>query len=250
MSSFRSFFMSSRSHALFARAAVAAIGLIVIGAASPAMGGIVFDFNSGNGGFASTLNTATFDGPWVYGAVGVGGSGGWSTDGQSAEISHACTTDLTSPSLLVLSSGNVTLGFDHRYSFEFDGTRWDGGAVFVSLNGGAFTEVPGASFTANSYGGSVAANSASELAGQEAFTAASPGYAGSTFLTSTANLGTFAAGDSLQVRFRAAYDTNTSGGSPDWVVDNVVLSNIIPEPLTLSLLAMGSVVVLRRRRRA
>jgi len=36
---------------------------------------------------------------------------------------------------LVTKSGTVTLRFVHKYSFEFDGTRWDGGQVRISIRG-------------------------------------------------------------------------------------------------------------------
>lgn len=231
---------------LFTVVATVMLGLLATGF----VGAVTYDFNAGGDGFTSTLNTAAFDGPWVHGATaGVGGSGGWSTEGQSPENSHANTTDLTSPAFVMGVAGALTLSFDHRYSFEFDGTRWDGGAVMVALNGGAFAAVPGASFSANGYNGTVAANSLSQLAGQEAFTSVSAGYANGAFINSVANLGVFALGDSVQVRFRAAYDSNTTGGSPDWAIDNVSLS-AVPEPCGFALLAsaLGVFAAARNRR--
>ena len=41
----------------------------------------------------------------------------------------------------------------HRHNFEADGTNWDGGAVQYSVNGGAFQNLSGASFTQNGYTG-------------------------------------------------------------------------------------------------
>jgi hypothetical protein len=225
--------------------ALCGIGLIT---ASPAA--VTYDFNANDGGFTSTLNTAAFDGPWVYGATsGAGGSGGWSTEGQNAEDNHPNTTDLNSQILGVSAAGAVTLSFDHRWAFEADATNWDGGGVFIAINGGVFTPVLGASFTANGYNGTVGAGN-SQLTGQPAFVGTSAGHAAGTLLTTTANLGTFAAGDTLQVRFRAAYDTNTSGGSPDWVVDNILVSNVnaIPEPCAVLLGGLGLLGLLRRRR--
>jgi MYXO-CTERM domain-containing protein len=211
---------------------------------------VSYDFNANDGGFTSTLNTAAFDGPWVYGAAsGAGGSGGWSTEGQSPENNHPNTTDLTSAVLGVDAEGVVSLSFDHRWSFEADDTNWDGGAVFLALNGGAFAQVLGANFTANGYNGSVGAGN-SQLTLQPAFVGTSAGHGAGTFLTSTATLGPFAAGDTLQLRFRAAFDTNTTGGSPDWAVDNISLSNVavVPEPSVALLGGLGLLGLLRRRR--
>jgi hypothetical protein len=231
---------------------IALSGLLLSSLVARSAQAVSFDFNSNNGGFTSTLDGSAFDGPWVYGAAaGGGGSGGWSTDGQGPEIGHPNTTDLTSPLLVVSSTGDVLFSFDHRYSFEFDPNPWDGGAVFVSLNNGSFSEVPGESFSANGYNGSVVANSTSLLAGQPAFTSASPGYDAGDFVTSIANLGSFSAGDSIQVRFRAAYDSNTSYGTPDWAIDNVALTNIVPEPSTFALAAfaaLGLLIAARRER--
>lgn len=224
---------------------------VLLLAASGFASAATFSFNSGGEGFAASFNTAPFDGPWLHGAAsGVGGSGAWSAEGQAPEISHPTTTDLTSPVLVVSSAGSVVMSFDHRWSFEADTVNWDGGSTFISVNGGAFTHLPAGSYTANPYNGIINGGSASELLNLDSFVAKSAGYDAGTFLTSTATLGSFAAGDTFQVRFRAAGDTNTSGGSPDWVVDNIVISNstVVPEPGSAALLLMGLTGLLRRKR--
>lgn len=224
-------------------AALCAVGLFVASPASAA----TYDFNAG-GGFSVTNFNDPFDGPWVYGATsGVGGSGGWSTDGQGPELGRAPSTYLTSPAIPITAAGAVTLSFDHRYSFEVD--AWDGGAVFVSRNGGAFTKVPGGNFTANGYNGNVRPGSASELQSTEAFIETSAGYGAGQFQTSLAGLGSYVAGDSLRVRFTAAYDTNTTQGTPDWVIDNVIVNTPIPEPTSLLMLATAGVAIAVAARR-
>ena len=60
--------------------------------------------------------------------------------------------------MTVGSPGTVVLQLDHRYSFEFDGTRWDGGQVRISVNGGAFAPVPSSAFSANGYTGQIQGN--------------------------------------------------------------------------------------------
>lgn len=217
-----------------------------------ALADVALDFNSDNSSFASSFNTASFEGPWSYNATGgVGGSGGWTTIGQAANIGHSCTTDLTSSPFVVGANGNVSLSFDHRYSFEVDsGGAWDGGAVFVSVNGGAYSMVSNSAFSVNGYNGTVAGwGAGSELAGAGAvFMGTSSGYGAGTFLTSVANLGDFVAGDTLSVRFRAAFDSNTSAGSPAWAIDNVTMANIVPAPGPLALLVAAGLVGARRRR--
>ena len=175
-------------------------------------------FNSGNGGFAVSTPEA-FNTPWTYDA----GLGSWVVNQDGAEVNHPMTSLLTGPELTVTKAGSVTLRFSHRYSFEFDGTRWDGGAVQISVNGGAFVAVPAASFTQNGYGGnSVAGNSRSALAGQPAFTAESAGHTAGTLITTIAALGNFTVGDKVQIRFIYAGDTNTRGANvPNWQIDSV-----------------------------
>lgn len=58
--------------------------------------------------------------------------------------------------MAVIATGSVGLTFDHRYSFEVDsGGSWDGGAVFVSHNRGAYPMVDNSAFTANGYNGTL-----------------------------------------------------------------------------------------------
>ena len=82
----------------------------------------------------------------------------WTVVGNNAGVKYS---GLVSPAVTVGTTGNVTLTFNHRYNFETTGDPWDGGAVFVSVNDGAFTYVPLASFSANPYVGPTTANAGS-----------------------------------------------------------------------------------------
>jgi hypothetical protein len=175
-------------------------------------------FTSGNGGF--TVETPAGEGftaPWTYD----GAAGTWQVTQQNEEIQHRMTSILISPEMTVTKAGTVTLRFNHRYSFE--GGRWDGGQVQISVNGGAYAAVPASAFTQNGYTAlPVLANSASALAGQAAFTEDSAGHAAGTFLTSVAGLGSFNPGDKIRLRFLYAGDTNTRGGlTPNWEVSSL-----------------------------
>ncbi|MFO0784349.1 MAG: hypothetical protein U0636_11775 [Phycisphaerales bacterium] len=229
----------------------AALALAAAGVAAPVMADMTFDFNSSNGGFTSSLNTASFDGPWGYSASGgSSGSGGWSTLGQGSNIGHSCTTDLTSDVMTVTADGNVSLNFDQRYSFEVDsGGKWDGGGLYISRNGGAWTFVNSGAFLSNGYSGTVDGwAQGSQLGGQLAFVGTSDGYSSGAFINSSANLGPFLSGDTLQIRFRAAYDSNTVAGTPSWAIDNVFITNVVPGPGAAILMAAGGLVGLRGRR--
>jgi Concanavalin A-like lectin/glucanases superfamily/PA14 domain len=188
----------------------------VVQRASVPSPGLDTDFNQSNGGFTVTT-PRNYAGPWVYDPA----SGSWRQDGQAVEIGFPTTSFLNSPILRVSSLGRVLVSFAHRYSFEDLDSHWDGGQVRVSRNGGPFVAVPDSAFTQNGYAGQrVLGISRSELKGQEAFTADSAGYTDG-FITSVADLGEFEAGDTVQVQFMAAGDTNTGGKIPNWQIDSV-----------------------------
>lgn len=223
--------------------------LVALGMGVPSAHAVVIfsaDFNANDGGF--TVNTPqAYDGPWTYRA----GTGSWGEDGQAPENSRPNTSMLNSPLIAIAAAGAVTMNFDHRYSFE-EGF-WDGGQVRISVNGGAYTTVPGAAFLQNGYNGSVLSNSASVLAGQPAFVETSSGF-GSGFITTMVDLGSFAAGDMISVQFIVGNDTNTRGPNlPNWEIDSVTLNGPGPSPVpeftgTLTLLSLGlaGLVVIRR----
>jgi autotransporter-associated beta strand protein len=171
------------------------------------------DFNTNNGGF-TVVNGGPVEDPWTYDAL----TGKWFTNGTQNQ-GVPSFSELNSAASLVSVSGPVTLSFRHRYSFEFDGTRWDGGQVRISVNGGAFTTVPAGSFSAGGYDGVIAGNNI--LTGQQAFNGDSPGYASNGFVTSVANLGAFVAGDTIRVQFVGAWDEFAEGLNPNWEIDSV-----------------------------
>jgi hypothetical protein len=204
------------------------------------------DFSSGDGGFTveSTLradNGNPYDSPWVY-----DGSGSFTTGGSQG-VAH---TRLTSPTLTVSADGEVELRVDHRYSIE--GGLWDGGAVFLSVNGGLFEQVSNAAFSANGYN-AIGLIGNHDLNGGEGFGGDSPGYGDPSYITSVA-AAPFSAGDTIAVQFLMANDEGATGNFlPNWQIDSVTITNTnaIPEPsaLALSVLA-GLGLALRRKRRA
>ena len=129
---------------------------------------------------------------------------------------------LTCPAVTITRSGSVSLSFVHRYSFESG--SWDGGQVRISKNGGPFTTVSGSAFSANGYNGTVLPNSAAEIHGEPAFVETSAGHQTPAYLTSVADLGVFAAGDTLTLQFLAANDTNTRNLRPQWEITSLALT--------------------------
>jgi hypothetical protein len=195
------------------------------------------DFNSNDGGFTAQT-PRIYDGPWIYSAA----NGSWRETGQDSDNGQPNTSFLNSPTLVVTSPGALMLSLAHRYSFEVGGNilRWDGGQIRLSVNGGAWSAVPPEAFTQNGYNGAVYSNSPSELGGQPAFVSQSPGYA-IAFITSTATLGNFNAGDSVQIQFMAANDSSVRGAVPNWDIDHLEITQGSTPSVTFSVGIVASI---------
>ena len=176
------------------------------------------DFNTSGAGF-TVLTPNSFQGtPWTHSV----GTGSWQVNQSDTENGAANTTYLISPTLSVVQSGVLTVTFNHRWSLEVD--NWDGCAIQVSINGGAFTKVPGSAFSAGGYNGTVVAGN-SILTGQEAWVLTSAGHQTPGYVTSVVSLGDLNAGDTVQLRFLYAGDTNTKGPfTPSWEINSVEFS--------------------------
>lgn len=223
---------------LFPGLLIFGISSLAITSASAAL--LTQDFNANNGGFVMTSSGGP-GGPWTYNGAG----GAWFANGEG-NLGTPSSSELASPAFTVTGAGNVSLAISHRYSFEFDGTRWDGGHIQYSANGGPWTQVAPGNFTFNGYNGVITGNNA--LTGQQGFNGDSAGYAGGAFITSEALIGNFASGVSLQVRFQAGWDEFAVGTLPNWEITSV---NVVPEPASAAALAAtAGLLTLRRRRRS
>jgi len=168
------------------------------------------NLNSTNGGLTvSTPVTAETD--WAY------SPGSWRSNGQATGFGADNTSYLIAPAYTLTKSGVVSLSFTHRYSFEID---FDGGAVDVSLNGGPFVRVQGMAFSQNPYNGALG-DVGHSLAFGAAFVGNSAGHP--AFITSICKLTAGEPGDTVQVRFAAAYDNNTVGNlvPAGWEIDDL-----------------------------
>jgi hypothetical protein len=143
----------------------------------------------------------------------------FSTKGGTA----TAQSHLISPAITVPTNGNVTLRFSHRYDFE---DHWDGGAVFVSINGSEASYVPASAFSANAYDGDTQVTGSSAWpGGEQVFTLASAGYAQSSFVESVVDLGHLDANDSVSVEFRSWWGSATPGPTPNWEIATVTLED-------------------------
>jgi hypothetical protein len=131
---------------------------------------------------------------------------------------------LTSPVFTVDGSGSVNLQFDHSYGFEFDaGGNYDGGVVEISVNGGSFVDMVGA--TPGIYNGVILNGGSSNLnpvKGRNGFVQNSPGTI-HTSITSAV-----APGSLVQIRFRVGSDS--SFGSTGWDIDNIAFTGVVETP--------------------
>lgn len=174
-------------------------------------------FAASYGGFTVTNTDPAPPGPWTHNAT----TGLWAADGSSPDCGGPYNSKLTSPAFSMPVADEVTLTFSHRYSFEPD--RWDGGQVWISVNGGAFTPVPATNYTANGYPPGVIQGSG-VLQNQPAFHDISPGYAEGTFITTSAFLGSFSANDTIVVQFVGGWDDCSNGAVPSWVIRDFALA--------------------------
>jgi hypothetical protein len=198
------------------------------------------DFTTSNGDYTVT-NVGNIQNEWTWAA-----DVGWQVDGnQGGDQSADNVSKLTSPVLTVPVDGMLKVSVDHRYSFEVD---WDAGAVFASVNGGDFAQIPGTAFKANGYTKSGLLGEHS-LNGGEGFNGNSPGFADGDMITSVVEVGPFSAGDELQVQFYGAWDQFAIGqlSPPEW---NITAISVVPEPSSLGLGLiglLGLIGVFRRR---
>ncbi len=138
-----------------------------------------------------------------------------------------CVTDVEAGALsldspaIALPAGEVPrVAFDHWVATE---AGWDGGNLEVSVNGGAFIQVPGSAYDFNAYNGALSPASAGNdnpLAGEEAFTGADGGSLSGSWGQSQVNLiGLAAPGDTVRLRFDFGVDG--CNGLLGWYVDDV-----------------------------
>jgi large repetitive protein len=144
------------------------------------------------------------------------------------DVGGVADSQLVSPSLVVASTGNVSFTFKHRYSFE---ATFDGGVVEISTNGGStWTDVGALAFTSGGTYATAPLVAGSALAGRRAFTGNSAGYP--AFVNNmTCNLGSFTAGQTIQIRFRTASDPGVGG--PGWEIDDLAFSNTSNTPFSV-----------------
>ena len=181
---------------------------------------VSYDFNADGGGF-TVGNYGAIEDPWTYNS----GPGTWSVDGSTG-VGAPTASGLRTQTFQLDAAGTVDLTFDHRYSIEWDGTtRWDGAALRYRVNNGDFQHVDGSQFSTEGYIATIQGNNA--LNGLQGFSDVSDGYFDDEFITSVAQLGSYNAGDLIQVEFLGAWDEfargNPDGTVPNWEIDSLTV---------------------------
>lgn len=131
---------------------------------------------------------------------------------------------LISPELTVPAGMEPRLSFDHYVATE---QGWDGGNVKVSVNGGAFEEVPADAWMFNGPGGTLNSwpeGNTNPMAGQAAFTGTDGGVVTGSWGSSVISLHGLgaASGDTVQFRFDLGRDG--CNGVQGWYLDDVAVT--------------------------
>jgi Zn-dependent metalloprotease len=194
------------------------------------------DFESGMDGWSLT-NQGVFAGwpnlDWVTdGSLPAdrAGSAAFAADpdigdcGQGADDVSGMMS-MQSPSI-VASAGNLRLSFTHYIASE---QGFDGGNVWISVNGRAYTQIPTTAFLFNPYNQALvtaAGGNTNPMAGQAAFTGTDANELVSSWGTSIVDLAAtgsrIRAGDSI--RFRFDFGMDGCAGIDGWYVDDVTVS--------------------------
>ncbi|NNC74118.1 MAG: hypothetical protein HKN93_01275, partial [Acidimicrobiia bacterium] len=150
----------------------------------------------------------------------------WKTEGGAAGGGNTADSFLISPDVAAGAAGSVTLTFTHRYFIE---DKWDGGAIFVSVNGAPATYVPSTDIiSGTTYDDTTGSNPGTAwTGGEEVFTGKSSSYDStvSNLDTTVVDLGTFGATDTVSVEFRYSADEGFSEAGTDWEIGTVTLTN-------------------------
>jgi hypothetical protein len=132
---------------------------------------------------------------------------------------------MESPSI-VLPGGTMRLSFTHYIASE---QGFDGGNVWISVGGRAYTQIPTAAFLFNPYNQALvtaAGGNTNPMAGQPAFTGTDANELVSSWGTSIVDLAAtgarIRAGDT--VRFRFDFGMDGCAGIDGWYVDDVTVS--------------------------
>lgn len=132
----------------------------------------------------------------------------------AADPSAASDSSLVSPSFALPAGNDYQLSFRHRYTTE---ANYDGGALEISIAGGAFTDIAsaGGTWVQGGYGYGIRSDATGNpLVSRRAWSGTQ-----STTTPVVVNLPASAAGQSVQLRWR--FGADSSSGATGWLVDSI-----------------------------
>jgi uncharacterized protein (TIGR03382 family) len=128
----------------------------------------------------------------------------------------------------VVGTGALTIGFSHRFDFEWSGGMYfDGGVIEVSTDGGA-TWADASTFTGVNpgYTGTLGTTSGNSLGGRRAYGRRNAAYPNRNTVSLT--FGTQLAGRTIRLRFRIGTDAAAGGGG--WEIDDLTFAGLTNTP--------------------
>ena len=139
-----------------------------------------------------------------------------------ADSNQAGTSDLVSPAVSV-NNNPTRLIFRHAFASN---TGADGGVLEIKVGAGAFQDIlaAGGNFSEGGYS-SVLNSAANPLNNRAAWTGSSSNNVPPQFISTTINLPASAANQSVQFRWRQAFDGGTALPNGGWWIDNVRMEN-------------------------
>lgn len=171
---------------------------------------------------------------WTATAAGPGNPAPWATTAATPDtapnaaftnapatgpVDITATNDLVTPVIVMPNAGTV-LSFRQTRNFE---STFDGGVLEISVASGPFVDVThpsiGGVFTANGYNATISTAFTSPIAGRLAWSGAQ-----ATYVTSTLSLPSSLGGQSVQFRWRAAWDDAVVNANPNWRIDGITLN--------------------------
>jgi Pro-kumamolisin, activation domain/Subtilase family/Dictyostelium (slime mold) repeat len=167
---------------------------------------------------------------WASSVVGSGAP--WVTHNASSEStpnsafgvdSGAIADEIFDSPPIAISSAAATLTFRNRWSFDDAGDCFDAGVLEIKLGAAPFSDIvdAGGSFVTGGYTGTVNQDYGNPLANRAAWCFTSPGYP--AYLTTTLNLPSAAAGQTIRLRWRLGSDSSASTVGQD--IDSIVLND-------------------------
>ena len=191
-------------------------------------------------GFSKTLGTGSVQ--WTLSTVsGQARTGSQHMRWEGAATTHDAYLDTPALSATGIVSGTVKVEFWHKYNFE---NGFDGGMLQYTKDGTTFFDVALTDITGEQYSLSTI-NTAwgSPIAGKRAYTGLRSNY-----VQTIATLSNVMEGEAFALRWRATSDSIVTNSGPDWQIDDLhVYGEAVPEPATMTVLALAA---LARRRKA